>query len=62
MEFLWVHWIGVKPQYRSGSKVVHLPKVGFVEVMDEDAFGFLDPDLIVWSAHLIPGFNSGPTF
>ena len=61
MKFLWVRWLGAKPQYHSGSKVVHLPKVGFVEDMDEDTFGFLDPDLIIWGAHLIPDFNSGCT-
>ena len=47
MEFLWVQWLGVKPGYHSGSKAAHLLKVGFVEEVDEDAFGFLDPDLII---------------
>jgi hypothetical protein len=61
MEFLWVRWLGIEPGYRSGSKVAHLPKVGFVEDTDEDAFGFLDPDLVIWGSHLIPDFNSGRT-
>ena len=61
MEFLWVRWLGAEPWYRSGSKVARLPKVGFVEDTDEDTFGFLDPDLIIWGAHLIPDFNSGRT-
>ena len=61
MEFLWVRWLGIEPGYRSGSKVARLPKVGFVEEADEDAFGFLDPDLIIRGSHLIPDFNSGRT-
>ena len=61
MQFLWVQWLGVEPGYHSGSKVARLPKVGFVEDADEDAFGFLDPDLIIRGCHLIPDFNSGQT-
>jgi len=47
MEFLWVRWLGAEPGYHSGSRVARLPKVGFVEDADQDAFGFLDPDLII---------------
>jgi hypothetical protein len=61
MQFLWVRWLGAEPGYRSGSKVARLPKVGFVEDTDGDAFGFLDPDLIIRGSHLIPDFNSGRT-
>ena len=61
MQFLWVRWLGVEPDYCSGSKVARLPKVGFVQDVDEDAFGFLDPDLIIRGCHLIPDFNSGRT-
>ena len=41
--------------------MARLPKVGFVEVTDEDAFGFLDPDLIIRGSHLIPAFHFGRT-
>jgi len=61
MEFLWVWWLGAEPGYRSGSRAARLPKVGFVEDTDQDAFGFLDPDLIIQGSHLIPDFNSGWT-
>jgi hypothetical protein len=61
MEFLWVRWLGIEPGHRSGSKVARLPKVGFVEDTDEDAFGFLDPDLVIRGSHLIPDFHSGRT-
>ena len=61
MEFLWVRWLGIEPRYQLGSKVARLPKVGFVKDVDEDAFGFLDPDLVILGSHLIPDFNSGQT-
>lgn len=61
MEFLWVRWLGIEPGRRSGPKMARLPKVGFVEATDEDAFGFLDPDLIIRGSHLIPDFHSGKT-
>jgi len=61
VEFLWVRWLGIEPGYQSGSKAARLPKVGFVEDTDVDAFGFLDPDLIIRGSHLIPDFNSGRT-
>ena len=62
MEFLWVRWLGAEPGYRSGSQVARLPKIGFVEATDEDAFGFLDPDLVIRGSHLIPAFHSGRTY
>lgn len=61
MQFLWVRWLGAEPGYRSGSRVARLPKVGFVETTDNDAFGFLDPDLVIRGSHLIPTFHSGRT-
>jgi hypothetical protein len=61
MQFLWVRWLGAEPRYRSGSQVAHLPKIGFVEATDGDAFGFLDPDLVIRGSHLIPAFHSGRT-
>ena len=41
--------------------MTRLPKVGFVEETDGDAFGFLDPDLVIHGSHLIPDFNLGRT-
>ncbi|KAJ7053405.1 hypothetical protein C8F01DRAFT_926282, partial [Mycena amicta] len=38
-----------------------LPKVGFVPDSDPYAFGFLDPNLVIRAAHLVPDFNSGQT-
>ncbi|KIK80119.1 hypothetical protein PAXRUDRAFT_159520 [Paxillus rubicundulus Ve08.2h10] len=54
MEVLWVHWLGVEPGYHWGSKYAQLPKVIYVPDIDEHAFGFLDPSLVIRACHLIP--------
>ena len=61
MQFLWVRWLGAEPGYHSGSQVARLPKVGFVEITNEDVFGFLDPDLVIRGSHLIPALHCGRT-
>ena len=61
VQFLWVRWLGAEPGHRSGSQVTRLPKIGFVEATDDNAFEFLDPDLIIRGSHLIPAFHFGRT-
>ncbi|KAF8189081.1 hypothetical protein K438DRAFT_2144948, partial [Mycena galopus ATCC 62051] len=61
MEFLWVRWFGMEPNYRSGFKAARLPKVGFVPEEDPSAFGFLDPSLVLRACHLVPAFAGGRT-
>ena len=59
MEVLWVCWLGMEPGYRWGFKEARLPKVGFVPDTDDQAFGFLDPSLVMHRCHLIPAFSEG---
>lgn len=61
MEFLWVRWFGIDPDYQYGSRVARLPKIGFVPVSDKMAFGFLDPSLVIRGSHLIQAFADGRT-
>ena len=61
MQVLWVRWLCVEPGYRWGFKEARLPKVGFVPDTDDDAFGFLDPSLVMRGCHLIPAFSEGRT-
>jgi hypothetical protein len=61
MEFLWVRWYGIEPDYRSGFQHAKLPKVGFVPEADEFAFGFLDPANVIRGSHMVPAFNNGRT-
>ncbi|KIK15554.1 hypothetical protein PISMIDRAFT_76125, partial [Pisolithus microcarpus 441] len=59
MELLWVHWLGVEPQYSWGFWEAQLPKVSFVPEGDYNAFGFLDPSFVIHGCHLIPSFSDG---
>ncbi len=62
MDFLWVQQFGVEPgRYRHGFRYVRLPKIGFVESIDEHAFTFLDPAQVIRGSHLIPAFSEGRT-
>ncbi|TFK61080.1 hypothetical protein BDN72DRAFT_805276 [Pluteus cervinus] len=61
LDMLWVRWFGDEPGYRSGRKYSKLPKIGFVPQTEDDAFGFLDPSLVIRGCHLIPSFADGRT-
>lgn len=77
MEFLWVRWFGMEPDYKSGSTFARLPKVGFIPdtgsiacpdlniaglpESDNGAFGFLDPSLVLQGCHLVPCFHGQRT-
>jgi hypothetical protein len=61
MEFLWVRWFGVMPGHKWGMKVARLPKIGFVPDTDDDAFGFLDPSMVIRGCHIVPAFVDGRT-
>ncbi|KAG2051490.1 hypothetical protein BDR06DRAFT_1061210, partial [Suillus hirtellus] len=59
MEILFVRWFDPVWQYRSGNKAARLPKFAFVPEMDNSAFGFVDPALVICGVHLIPAFADG---
>lgn len=59
LEFLFVRWLAPLQTHMSGIKHARLPKVAFVEEVDPDAFGFLDPMQVIRGVHLIPAFASG---
>ncbi|KAJ3571968.1 hypothetical protein NP233_g3408 [Leucocoprinus birnbaumii] len=61
LEFLWVRWLGIEPDYSSGRHLAKLPKFGFVPDSDEYAFSFLDPAEVIRGCHLIPAFVEGCT-
>jgi hypothetical protein len=61
MNFLWVRWLGVVPARSFGRNQAKLPQVGFVEDVDDYAFGFLDPAVVIRGCHLIPAFAEGRT-
>src|SRR5216683_2040291 len=62
MEFLWVRWFRVEPgRYCHGFHLAQLPKIGFVESLDDYAFIFLDPRQVIRGAHITPAFFKGRT-
>ncbi|KAJ6490960.1 hypothetical protein C8R45DRAFT_195539 [Mycena sanguinolenta] len=65
MQFLWVRWFGRDLSHKSGWKAKRLDRLGFIPAIGEDAddgaFGFLDPDLVIRAAHIIPAFRYGKT-
>ena len=61
MDFLWVRWYGRDVGHRTGWNTKQLHRVGFVDGNDPQAFGFLDPSLIIRGCHLIPAFDHGRT-
>ena len=61
IDFLWVRWFARNKNLKSGWAVRRLPCVGFYPSDESDAFGFVHPDDVVRSVHLIPGFRYGRT-
>ena len=43
IDSLWVCWSGEEPGYCSGFHQAHLPKISFVQSMDDITFSFVDP-------------------
>ncbi|KAJ7881644.1 hypothetical protein B0H13DRAFT_2540449 [Mycena leptocephala] len=60
-EFLWVRWLGRDPEWKSGPSHLCLDRIGYVPETDAEAFGFLDPSLVLRACHLSPAFALGKT-
>lgn len=61
MDFLWVRWFGRDLRYRAGWTARRLHRVGFVDGLDPQAFGFLNPAEVIRGIHMIPAFAHGRT-
>ncbi|KZV69074.1 hypothetical protein PENSPDRAFT_735574 [Peniophora sp. CONT] len=62
VDFLFVRWFGVDPDWAGGPRTLSLDRVGYVPQGDESgAFGFLDPARVIRACHLIPAFHLGKT-
>ena len=61
MDVLFIHWFGFdSPDGQSGWRAQHMHKVGFLPDTNTNgpAFGFLDPNEVIWMVHLILDFFS----
>ncbi|KIO09076.1 hypothetical protein M404DRAFT_132837 [Pisolithus tinctorius Marx 270] len=61
MNMLFVQWFSHDNGRPGGSgfAACRLYQVGFISNDDLDAFGFLDPDVVICGIHLIPAFSLG---
>lgn len=59
MEFLWVRWYHTVDTATSGWKALKLDRVKFLPVVDDGAFGFIDPSDVLRGSYIVPAFASG---
>ncbi|TFK20496.1 hypothetical protein FA15DRAFT_599618, partial [Coprinopsis marcescibilis] len=59
LDILWVCWFGNVPSKPSGVQYP-LERIQFLPLSSDDAFGFIDPTLVIRAAHIIPNFSAGP--
>lgn len=57
MEFLWVHWFGRDPDHKGGFDTRRLHRIGLTDSEDPTSYGFLNPDDVLRSVHLISAFS-----
>ena len=61
MDIIWARFFRLCPGYSFGFSERKLPRLEFLHHTEAGAFGFLDPEIIIRSVHLIPAFNYGKT-
>ncbi|THU94355.1 hypothetical protein K435DRAFT_668623, partial [Dendrothele bispora CBS 962.96] len=61
MNVLHVRWFQHDLTYRCGWDAKRLPRLQFLPQDDPDAFGFVDPQVVLRGCYLIPAFVHGTT-
>lgn len=63
IEFLWVRWFELDPQYEWGFQARRQPRLRFVNTTDACLvpFGFVDPNDVIRAAYIMPMFAYGQT-
>lgn len=62
MDFLFVRWFGrANEQSHYGIRSKRMPKVGFIDVENPEAFGFVDPGNVLRGCHIMPAPEYGRT-
>lgn len=58
----WTSYLFAGPeQHQFGIHVKRMPKLGFINANDPEAFGFLDPSNVIHGCHIKPAFVFGTT-
>jgi hypothetical protein len=60
VDFIWARWFQLNDSDAGWSRK-RLPSISFIPAYQDDAFGFIDPEHIIRSIHLIPIFSSEKT-
>lgn len=62
LHFLWVRWLGEDPNHLGDFDSASHHRVGYVRFGGgSEAFGFLDPSVVIRGCHLLPAFRFGYT-
>lgn len=62
MDFLFVRWFAPAPEQRQyGIHAKRMPKLGFIDASNPEAFGFIDPGNVIRGCHIEPAFALGTT-
>jgi hypothetical protein len=62
INFIWARLFEIDNDTDKGSwSDKRLPGVSFIPATQDNAFGFIDPDSVIRSVHLIPNFSCGMT-
>ena len=59
LEFLWVRWFELIEWPLDSRENLVLDALRFVPMMEDDAFGFVDPANVIRSCHIILAFAMG---
>ena len=59
IEFLWVQCFEVLEDHPSGWQHLAFDTTRFVLMVEDDAFGFMDPADVLQACHIIPSFTDG---
>jgi hypothetical protein len=59
IKFLWVWWFEVLEDRPSGWQHLAFDTARFVPMVEDDAFGFVDPADVLQDCHIIPSFADG---
>jgi hypothetical protein len=61
IDVLFVRWFGIDTELQGGWKTQRLHRIGFVPQSDSAAFGFVNPDNVIRTCHLVPAYHYGRT-
>ena len=62
MEFLWVRWFRRVESSKAGWGAYRLDQIQFPPMVEDEAFGFVDPLDVMRGCHIIPAFASGKRY